>query len=158
MEEEIDRVRGEIESMEADQKTLEHCVDFATLDLQLTEQYKEQFNPQPTSVSGSMHNAFVAGLRHATGGLLRIVLFLEKFGACSADLGGDHWGSSSFRSATLPQGLRQGLEASSKTDHTIGRASRSGGICAERDAYVYCQARLTPAVTRISLAFHAFRL
>lgn len=80
VEEEIDRVRGEIENMEAEQKTLEHRVDFASVDLQLTEEYKEQFNPQPTSVSGSMHNAFVAGLRHATGALLGIVLFLEEFG------------------------------------------------------------------------------
>jgi anti-sigma factor RsiW len=80
VEEAIDRVRGEIESMEADQKTLEHRVDFATIDLQLTEEYKEKLNPQPTSVSGSMRNAFVAGLRHASGALLGIVLFFEEFG------------------------------------------------------------------------------
>jgi anti-sigma factor RsiW len=80
VEEEIDRVRGEIESMEAEQKTLEHRVDFATIDLQLTEEYKEKLNSQTTSVSTSMRNAFVAGLRHASGALLGIVLFLEEFG------------------------------------------------------------------------------
>lgn len=80
VEEEIDRVRGEIESMEAEQKTLEHRVDFATVDLQLTEEYREKFNPEPASVSGRMHNAFVTGLRHAAGTLLGIVLFLEEFG------------------------------------------------------------------------------
>ncbi len=80
VEEEMDRVRGQIEGMEADQKTLEHRVDFATIDLQLTEEYKEKLNPQSASVSSSMRNAFVAGLRHASGALLGIVLFLEEFG------------------------------------------------------------------------------
>ena len=80
VEEEIDRVRGEIERMEAEQKNLEHRVDFATIDLQLTEEYKEKLNPQSVSASTSMRNAFVAGLRHASGALLGIVLFLEEFG------------------------------------------------------------------------------
>lgn len=80
VEEAIDRVRGEIEGMEADQKTLEHRVDFATIDLQLNEEYKEKLNSQTTSVSTSVRNAFVAGLRHASGALLGIVLFLEEFG------------------------------------------------------------------------------
>jgi chromosome segregation ATPase len=80
VEEAIDRVRGEIEGMEADQKTLEHRVDFATVDLQLNEEYKEKLNPQSASVSTSMRNAFVAGLRHASGALLGIVLFLEESG------------------------------------------------------------------------------
>jgi hypothetical protein len=80
VEEEIDRVRGQIEGMEADQKALEHRVDFATIDLQLNEEYKEKLNSQTTSVSTSMRNSFVAGLRHASGALLGIVLFLEEFG------------------------------------------------------------------------------
>jgi len=80
VEEAIDRVRGEIESMEADQKALEHRVDFATVDLQLNEEYKEQLNPQAASVATSMRNSFVVGLRHASGTLLGIVLFLEEFG------------------------------------------------------------------------------
>ena len=80
MEEEIGRVRGQIEGMEAEQRTLEHRVDFATIDLQLNEEYKEQLNPQSASVSTGMRNAFVAGLRHASGALLGIVLFLEEFG------------------------------------------------------------------------------
>jgi chromosome segregation ATPase len=80
VEEEIGRVRGEIEGMEAEQRTLEHRVDFATVDLQLNEEYKEQLNPQAASVATSMRNSFVAGLRHASGTLLGIVLFLEEFG------------------------------------------------------------------------------
>jgi anti-sigma factor RsiW len=80
VEEEIARVRGEIESMEADQKTLEHRVDFATVDLELVEDYKVQFNPPTPSASIRMHNAFVAGFHHVADTLLGIILFFEEFG------------------------------------------------------------------------------
>jgi len=55
VEQEIARVRGDIERMEAEQKALEHRVDFATVELQLTEEYKAQLNPpaaqfQPASI------------------------------------------------------------------------------------------------------------
>jgi hypothetical protein len=78
VEEEISRVRGAIEQMEADQKLLEHRVDFASVELQLTEQYREQLNTQSTSVGMQMRNAFVAGLRHGAATLLGFVLFLEE--------------------------------------------------------------------------------
>lgn len=80
VEEEIARVRGEIESMEAEQKVLEHRVTFATVDLQLVEEYKEQFNPSPMSASGRLHNAFIEGMRNASGTILGLILFLEEFG------------------------------------------------------------------------------
>ncbi|MGD0890126.1 MAG: DUF4349 domain-containing protein [Terracidiphilus sp.] len=80
VEEEIERVRGEIESMEADQKKLEHRVDFASVDLQLTEEYKAQFNAPASSASTRMHNAFIAGLDNASATLLGIVLFFEEYG------------------------------------------------------------------------------
>jgi flagellar motility protein MotE (MotC chaperone) len=80
VEEEIARVRGEIEQMEADQKVLEHRVDFATIELQLAEQYREQLGPQSASVPMQIRNAFVAGLRHGASTLLGILLFLEEAG------------------------------------------------------------------------------
>ena len=80
VEEEIARVRGEIESMEADQKALEHRVDFATVDLELVEDYKAPFNSPTQSAFTRMHNAFVAGFHHATDTVLGIVLFFEEFG------------------------------------------------------------------------------
>lgn len=80
VEEEIARVRGEIESMEAEQQVLEHRVAFATVDLQLVEEYKEQFNPSPMSASGRLHNAFIEGMRNASGTILGLILFLEEFG------------------------------------------------------------------------------
>jgi hypothetical protein len=80
VEQEIARVRGEIESMEAEQRTLEHRVAFASVDLQLIEEYEERFNPSPVSTTGRLHNAFVTGMRNASGTVLGLILFLEEFG------------------------------------------------------------------------------
>jgi Domain of unknown function (DUF4349) len=66
--------------MEAEQKNLEHRVDFATVNLQLTEEYKAQLNPPAASVSNRIHNAFVAGYRNASDTLLGFVLFLAESG------------------------------------------------------------------------------
>jgi hypothetical protein len=80
VEQEIARVRGDIERMEAEQKALEHRVDFSTVDLQLTEEYKAQLNPPAASVSTRIHNAFVAGYRDASETILGIVLFFVEDG------------------------------------------------------------------------------
>jgi len=80
VEEEIARVRGEIESMEAEQKTLEHRVDFATVDIQLTEDYKAPLSSPDNSAGTRIHNSFVAGYRNATDTLLGFLLFFEEYG------------------------------------------------------------------------------
>ena len=80
VEQEIARVRGEIESMESEQKALEHRVTFALVDLQLVEEYKAKFNASPMSTSGRLRNAFVEGMRNAFGTVLGFVLFLGEFG------------------------------------------------------------------------------
>jgi hypothetical protein len=80
VEQEIARVRGEIEEMEAEQKTLEHRVDFATVELRLSEEYKAQIDVPDNSVSTRVHNAFVAGYNHASETIFGIVLFLEEYG------------------------------------------------------------------------------
>ena len=80
VEQEIARVRGDIERMEAEQKALEHRVDFATVDLQLTEEYKAQLNPPAASVSTRIRNALVAGYRNASEMVLGIVLFFAEAG------------------------------------------------------------------------------
>jgi len=80
VEQEIARVRGEIEGMEAEQKNLEHRVDFATVNLQLTEEYKAQLVAPTASVSTRMHNAIVAGLQNVSEMVLAIVLFLFEEG------------------------------------------------------------------------------
>jgi len=80
VEQEIERVRGEIEGMEAEQKALEHRVDFASVELALAEEYKAQLTSPPNSVSTRMHNAFVSGYRNASETVVGIALFFIEYG------------------------------------------------------------------------------
>ncbi len=80
VEEQISNTRGEIERMEAEQKALEHRVDFATVQLQLAEEYKAQLNGPSTSIGTRMRNAIVSGLDNAGSSLLGILLFFEEVG------------------------------------------------------------------------------
>lgn len=79
VEQEIARVRGEIEQMEAEQKNLEHRVDFATLDLKLSEEYKAKLDSPAPAMSTLIHNAAVNGYRNVAGTLLSIVLFFAEY-------------------------------------------------------------------------------
>jgi hypothetical protein len=80
VEEEIARVRGEIEEMEAEQQTLEHRVNFATIDLKLAEEYKAQLSSPAPSVGIQLRNATVNGFRNASESLLGILLFFAESG------------------------------------------------------------------------------
>jgi len=80
VEQQIARVREEIERMEAEQKSLEHRVDFAAVNLQLKEEYKAQLVPPAVSVTTQMHNAIVAGLQNVSEMVLAIVLFFFEEG------------------------------------------------------------------------------
>jgi hypothetical protein len=79
VEQEIARVRGEIEQMEAEQKSLEHRVDFATINLNLADVYQAQLTA-PFSVGTRLRNGFVAGYHGATETLLGIALFFIESG------------------------------------------------------------------------------
>jgi hypothetical protein len=78
VEQEITRVRGEIEQMEAEQKSLEHRVDFATIDLSVAEEYKAQIGSR--SISTRLHNALVGGYRSAVEGVVGLILFFAEYG------------------------------------------------------------------------------
>ncbi len=80
VEQEIARVRGEIEQMEAEQKNLEHRVDFATIDLKLAEEYKARLSSPAPSVGTQLRNATVNGFRSAFESLLALVLFFAEIG------------------------------------------------------------------------------
>ena len=80
VEQEIARVRGEIEQMEAEQKSLEHRVDFAAIDLSLAEEYKAQIGFPSPSISTRLHNALVTGYRNAVEGLVGLILFFAEYG------------------------------------------------------------------------------
>jgi uncharacterized small protein (DUF1192 family) len=79
VEEGIARVRGEIERMEAEQKALEHRVDFVSIELQLTEEYKAQLNPPAPAVSTRIHNALVAGYHNAWETIFGTLLFFAEY-------------------------------------------------------------------------------
>ncbi len=80
VEEEISRVRGEIEEMEAEQKSLEHRVDFATIELRISEEFKAQLDNSSPSASTRIHNSLVAGYKNAAETLLGFVLFFAESG------------------------------------------------------------------------------
>ena len=80
VEQEIARVRGEIEQMQAEQQALEHRVDFSTIELNLAEEYKAQLDGSSPSVSTRMHNALVNGFGHAAESLLGVLLFFVEAG------------------------------------------------------------------------------
>ena len=80
VEEEIARVRGEIEQMEAEQNMLEHRVDFATIDLRIAEEYKAQLTSPAPSVGMQLRNAAINGFRTVSESLLAIVLFFAETG------------------------------------------------------------------------------
>jgi hypothetical protein len=80
VEREITRVRGEIEQMEAEQKQLEHRVDFATIDLNLAEQYRAQIGSPSPSMATRFHNALVGGYRSAVESVVGILVFFAEYG------------------------------------------------------------------------------
>lgn len=80
VEQEIARVRGEIEQMEAEQKTLEHRVDFAAVELKLAEEYKAQLDGATPSISRRLRNALVTGYKDAVESLVLLCLFVAGYG------------------------------------------------------------------------------
>lgn len=77
VEQEIARVRGEIERLEAERKTLENQVRYATLQLQLREEYKAELQVAPASTGTRLRNSMVEGYRSAVEsalGLLNAIL------------------------------------------------------------------------------------
>jgi chromosome segregation ATPase len=80
VEQEIARVRGEIEQMEAELKNLDHRVDFATIDLKISEEYKAKLDSAIPSISTQLHNALVNGYRNVADTLLALLLFSAEYG------------------------------------------------------------------------------
>jgi len=79
VEQELARVREEIERMEAELKSLQNRVSFSTLQVELREEYKAQLEITP-SLGGRLGNAVVEGFRTAVDSLVGVVLFLLNVG------------------------------------------------------------------------------
>jgi hypothetical protein len=76
VEESLSRVRGEIEQMEAERKTLSKRVEFLTLQVHLAENYR----PQSNSVLGRFRDAAISGYQSLINGIVAAILFLLKVG------------------------------------------------------------------------------
>jgi hypothetical protein len=81
VEQEIARVRGEIEQMESEQKGLEHRVSFATVELKLSEEYRAGLSSPSPSVLTRLRNAGVRGFRDAFDSLVSLALFVLQISA-----------------------------------------------------------------------------
>jgi hypothetical protein len=80
VEQEIARVRGEIEQMEAQQASLIHRVDFVTVDVTMSEEYKAQMGSAALAISTRFHNAIVKGFHDAWETIVGLILFLSEYG------------------------------------------------------------------------------
>lgn len=80
VETELSRVRGEIESMESQRKSLAKQVDFATLNATVNEDYKAQLQVVPPSTSTQFRNAAVDGYRSMVDGIVGVAVFLFSYG------------------------------------------------------------------------------
>jgi Domain of unknown function (DUF4349)/Putative zinc-finger len=80
VENEISRVRGEIEGMEADRRALQTRIDFATITLSVTEEYKASLNGAPSSTGTRLHNAFVTGYHSVVENVIGLVAWLLEAG------------------------------------------------------------------------------
>ena len=80
VEQELDRVRGEIEQMEAERKTMSNQVSYATLNATIAEDYQAQLQVVPPSTSTRLSNAAVEGYRSMADGVVSLALFLLSNG------------------------------------------------------------------------------
>jgi Domain of unknown function (DUF4349)/Putative zinc-finger len=80
VETESSRVRGEIESMEAEKKLLDTRITFATLNVTIFEEFKAQMQVVPDSMGSRFRNAAIDGYQSAVSGLITFLLFLVAYG------------------------------------------------------------------------------
>ena len=114
---EISRVRGEIEEMEADQRALQARIDFATITLSVTEEYKARLNGAPSSTSTRLHNAFVTGYHSVVENVIGLLAWLLGVRADAAAVGG---------TSLFPDPL--GVEAGATNADIHAESSRRVGI------------------------------
>ena len=80
VEKEMDRVRGEIERMQAERKGLGDRIEFATLEVRVNEEYKAHLTAAAPSASGRVWNAAVEGYRNVVDSLTGSVIVLLSWG------------------------------------------------------------------------------
>jgi len=79
-ERELAHVRGEIERMEGQQGVLLHRVDYATVEVQLREQYLEQLGSESFATRARLRNAVVEGFGNLAAGGIYVLVVLLAYG------------------------------------------------------------------------------
>jgi Domain of unknown function (DUF4349)/Putative zinc-finger len=79
-EQELARLRGDIESMEGQRATMEHQLRYATVSLELNEEYRQKLNPQAFTTRTRIRNSLVAGFQNLEDSLLSVGTFLFAYG------------------------------------------------------------------------------
>jgi chromosome segregation ATPase len=80
VERELASTREEIERMDSEQRGMQQRVDYASIELNLREEYKPALNLGPPSAGTRMRNALVDGYHSAAENALGLVLFLLQEG------------------------------------------------------------------------------
>jgi len=79
-ERELARLRGEIESMQGQSAILVHRVNYATVQVDLSEEYRQVLGSGPVSTGSKLRNAVVEGLRNLQDGVVGLLVFLFAVG------------------------------------------------------------------------------
>jgi hypothetical protein len=73
VENQISETRGQIEQMEAERKNLSHRIEYAKLDVRITEEYKAQIEGASSRTGTKLRNAAVEGYTGVTENLLAVL-------------------------------------------------------------------------------------
>lgn len=80
VERELERVRGDVEGMDAQRSSLLHRVDYATLSVRLREQYQGKLGGDSYGAGTEMWNALVQGFSNLSVGFIGLLTFLLTYG------------------------------------------------------------------------------
>lgn len=80
VEQEMSRVRGEIESMEAERKAMATRVEFATVTVTLQEEHKAQLRIVPPTIGSQLRNSVIEGYKSLVESVLGLLMFLAEWG------------------------------------------------------------------------------
>ena len=75
VERELTSTREEIERMESQQRNMQNLVNYASISLSLSEEYKPTLNLAPPAVGTRMRNALVVGYHTAADSIVNVILF-----------------------------------------------------------------------------------
>ena len=80
VEQQISQTRGQIEQMEAELKAVENRVDFASVSLSLSTEFKDKVGELSPAAGTRLHNAYVSGYRNARESFLSLLVWLLSTG------------------------------------------------------------------------------